>query len=146
MKKVRSRTKNNIPITFEAIYMNEKINAYFVAVSFHVCGYNRLLLFKDVDKTFGEPIAFIGCKAPFKVKKNEIVIQQADICDSLFLDICRHYGLVSFVRSVGNDFEIYKINRSEIKTYIYYTMRNKEFYDDIQKYLISSSIKEIVKE
>lgn len=133
----------DLPHTFKAVYYDKKIDAYFNLVSRRLCGCNQLLLFKDVKETYGAPLDFIGVKPPFKVKRNEIVIEQADYEHWLLFDICRNYGMVSFVCFVDNDFVVYKINRSAIKPYIYDTIRDKELYRDIKESLISSTIDEI---
>lgn len=133
----------DLPNTFKAIYYDEKIDAYFNLVSRRLCGCNQLLLFKDVKETYGAPLDFIGVKPPFKVKRDEIVIERVNYEHCLLFDICCDYGMVSFVRYVDNDFVVYKINRSEIKPYIYVTICDKELYRDIKESLISSTIDEI---
>ena len=136
----------DLPNTFKAVYNNEKINAYFQLVSPKLCGCYQLLLLKNIDRTCGEYLEIIGIKPPFKVKRNEIVIQQPDPFVVEYLDRNYDNGMFSFVHFVADEnshYYVYKVNFSKIKPYIYDTICDKELYMDIKESLISSAIDEL---
>ena len=134
------------PNTFKSVYGNKKIDAYFELVSPELCGCFQFFLLNNIDRTCGEYLEIIGIKPPFKVERNEIVIQQPDPYLVGFLDRNYDNGMFSFVRLVYDEYHIYyvyKVNFSKMKPYICGTLCNKKLYCDIKEGFISSTIDEI---
>lgn len=126
----KPKEKTEISNSFHVFYDGYGIQAYFSLVSRKLCGCYQLILFNDMS-CVAVPLAVIGIKPPFRVKKDELVISHKDIHNKSFLARCSDKGLVTYMRVVDGKYDVYKVNKSNIKPYIRETIFDSEFYYDM---------------